>query len=80
MSHSHRPSFHRDDGGRSAAVAAADDPPMSRLFIICNKSNTEDDFRDAFERFGDIEEIWVVRDKQTGENKGNKKKNAPFFF
>lgn len=63
-SHSHP---HRDDGGRNSA---ADEPPMSRLFIICNKNNTEEDFRSAFERFGAIEEIWVVRDKHSGENKG----------
>lgn len=72
MSH-HR--SHRDDGrdgrdGGRGASSAVEDPPMSRLFIICNKSNTEEDFRKSFERFGDIEEIWVVKDKQTGDNKG----------
>lgn len=62
---SNRSSSHRDREGGSA-----DDPPMSRLFIICNKSNTEEDFRSAFEKYGEIEEIWVVRDKHSGENKG----------
>lgn len=61
---SHRSQRDRDDGSR------ADDPPMSRLFIICNKANTEEDFRSAFEQYGEIEEIWVVRDKHSGENKG----------
>ncbi|KAG4078717.1 hypothetical protein HA402_015307 [Bradysia odoriphaga] len=61
---SHRPHSNRDDDKR------ADDPPMSRLFIICNKNQNEDDFRDAFEKFGTIEEVWVVRDKTTGDNKG----------
>lgn len=56
----------RDDG-------KIDDPPMSRLFIICNKTNTEEDVRNAFEKFGLIEEIWVVKDKQSGENKGKDK-------
>lgn len=59
---SHRSTRDRD--------GASDDPPMSRLFIICNKANSEDDFRSAFEQFGEIEEIWVVRDKHSGENKG----------
>ncbi|XP_075163321.1 RNA-binding protein 45-like [Haematobia irritans] len=43
---------------------------MSRLFIICNKAHTEQDFREAFSKYGDIEDIWVVKDKHTGENKG----------
>jgi len=43
---------------------------MSRLFVICNKNQNEEDFRDAFEKFGTIEEVWVVRDKSTGDNKG----------
>lgn len=58
-------------GGGQKETAAEDVPPMSRLFVICNKSNTEEDIRSAFEQFGDIEEVWVVRNKQTGENKGN---------
>lgn len=47
-----------------------DDPPMSRLFIICNKTNTEEEFRESFSKFGTIEEIWIVKDKLTGEHKG----------
>lgn len=47
-----------------------DDPPYSRLFIVGSKQLTEDDFRGAFSKFGEIEEIWVVKDRQTGERKG----------
>lgn len=47
-----------------------DDPPMSRLFIICNKTNTEEEFRETFSKFGTIEEIWIVKDKLSGEHKG----------
>ncbi|XP_035730098.1 RNA-binding protein 45-like [Vespa mandarinia] len=47
-----------------------DDPPNSRLFVICHKSLEEDDIRKAFEKFGKIEDIWVVKDRNTGENKG----------
>ena len=48
-----------------------DDPPNSRLFVICHKSLEEDDLRKAFEKFGKIEDIWVVKDRNSGENKGN---------
>lgn len=40
------------------------------LFIICNKQNTEDDFRDTFQKFGKIEEIYTIKDRTTGDNKG----------
>lgn len=30
----------------------------------------EEDLRKAFEKFGKIEDIWVVKDRNTGENKG----------
>lgn len=60
------------DGGRGGRGGESneDEPPMSRLFIICNKAHTEEDFREAFSQFGEIEDIWVVKDKFTGENKG----------
>jgi RNA recognition motif-containing protein len=54
-----------------------DDPPNSRLFIVCNKSITEEEFRNAFKKYGTIEEIWVVRDRNTGEPKGNKVAQKP---
>lgn len=61
-----------------------DDPPNSRLFVICHKSLEEDDLRKAFEKFGKIEDIWVVKDRITGENKGNssclQKKSIKFYF
>lgn len=47
-----------------------DEPPYSRLFIIGSKQLAEEDFRGAFSKFGEIEEIWVVKDRQTGERKG----------
>jgi RNA recognition motif-containing protein len=53
-----------------------DDPPNSRLFIVCGKSVTEDDFREAFNKFGTIDEIWMVKDRISGEPKGNKLENG----
>lgn len=64
---SHRRGRDRDD--RSSSVPT-DAPPMSRLFIICSKSNTEDDVRSSFEKFGTIEEINILKDRVTAENKG----------
>lgn len=31
---------------------ATDEPPMSRLFVVCSKSTSEQDFRDSFAEFG----------------------------
>lgn len=56
---------HYDSRSRSS-----DDPPNSRLFIVCNRNITEDEFRKNFEKYGSIEEIWSVKDKSTGEPKG----------
>ena len=60
---------HGSDGGRAQANKY-DDPPNSRLFIVCGKSITEDNFKDAFEPYGIIEEIWVLKDRVTNEPKG----------
>jgi len=59
----------RDTDGRQQANKY-DDPPNSRLFIVCGKSITEDDFKEAFEPYGVIEEIWVLKDKVSNEPKG----------
>jgi len=61
---------HGSDGGRGGQANKYDDPPNSRLFIVCGKSITEDDFKDAFEPYGIIEEIWVLKDRVTNEPKG----------
>lgn len=45
-------------------------PPYSRLFIVCNKSHSEQDFKDHFSKYGTIEDVRVVRDRGSGENKG----------
>ncbi|BFY97286.1 hypothetical protein BsWGS_00332 [Bradybaena similaris] len=47
-----------------------DDPPNSRLFILCPKGTTEQDFRDAFDKFGTIEDVWIIKDKRTNEDRG----------
>ncbi len=58
-------------GGRSSGGSAKyDDPPNSRLFIVCAKGITEDQFRESFSAYGTIEEVWVLKDRVTGEPKG----------
>ena len=64
------PNSQGSDTGRSGQASKYDDPPNSRLFIVCGKSITEDEFKEAFEVFGEIEEIWVLKDKVTNEPKG----------
>ncbi|XP_008556450.1 RNA-binding protein 45 [Microplitis demolitor] len=64
--HRERDSYYSQNDPRSKN----DDPPNSRLFVICHKSLEEDDLRKAFDKFGKIEDIWVVKDRNTGENKG----------
>ena len=38
-----------------------DSPPFSRVFIVCSKHHREDDLRAAFENFGNIEDVWMVK-------------------
>ncbi|XP_067006548.1 RNA-binding protein 45 [Anabrus simplex] len=59
-----------DRDGMDSGKPRIDDPPNSRLFIVCSKNITEEEFRSAFEKYGSIEEIWVVKDRTTGEPKG----------
>lgn len=60
----------RDDADRSQQSSKYDDPPNSRLFIVCAKTITEEDFKEAFEEYGTIDEIWVLKDRVTGDSKG----------
>lgn len=66
--HRDRDSYYRDS--QTDPRSKNDDPPNSRLFVICHKSLEEDELRKSFEKFGKIEDIWVVKDRNTGENKG----------
>ncbi|XP_050663860.1 RNA-binding protein 45-like [Leptidea sinapis] len=47
-----------------------DTPVYSRLFIICERKLTEEDFRNAFLKFGTIEDIKLPIDRNTGQPKG----------
>lgn len=43
---------------------------LERLFILGGKGLSEDDWRDNFEMFGEIDRISILTDKNTGEQKG----------
>lgn len=47
-----------------------DDPPNSRLFILCQKGTTEQEFREVFQKYGIIEDVWIIKDKRTNEDRG----------
>uniref|UniRef100_A0AAV2JJD6 RRM domain-containing protein n=1 Tax=Knipowitschia caucasica TaxID=637954 RepID=A0AAV2JJD6_KNICA len=54
----------------SARLENLDDPPNSRLFIVSSRTVTEDQIRDSFSVYGDIQGVWLVKDKNTKESKG----------
>ncbi|XP_073842484.1 RNA-binding protein 45-like [Musca autumnalis] len=62
-------SEHGNEAGR-APEASEDDPPMSRLFIFCDKSHTENDIRKSFSPYGLLQDVKIIKEKDTGENKG----------
>lgn len=47
-----------------------DHPPFSRAFVVCSKNHTEEEIRTCFAPYGCIEDIWMVKDRMTKENKG----------
>merc|ERR1719495_2303568 len=64
----------RSNSNSSGAAAAGglkyDDPPNSRLFIVCGRQITEDQFKEGFGVYGKIEEIWLVKDRVSKAPKG----------
>ncbi|XP_059216435.1 RNA-binding protein 45 [Stomoxys calcitrans] len=59
-----------NESGRGGSESSEDDPPMSRLFVFCDKGHSENDIRKSFSPFGRIEDIKIIKEKDTGENKG----------
>ncbi|XP_055388216.1 RNA-binding protein 45-like [Condylostylus longicornis] len=43
---------------------------QTRFFELCSKTTTEESIRNNFSEYGTIEDIWIVKNKQSGENKG----------
>jgi len=57
----------RDSRGESRGL---DEPPNSRLFVLCQKGISEQEFRSSFEQFGNVEDVWIIKDKRTNEDRG----------
>uniref|UniRef100_A0A8C2JSM3 RNA binding motif protein 45 n=1 Tax=Cyprinus carpio TaxID=7962 RepID=A0A8C2JSM3_CYPCA len=57
-----------DESNRASSYL--DEPANSRLFLVTSKSITEETIREHFTAFGEIQDIRVVKDKQTKESKG----------
>nr|XP_006825569.1 PREDICTED: RNA-binding protein 45-like [Saccoglossus kowalevskii] len=47
-----------------------DFPPHSRLFLVCARHHSEDDIKGYFDRFGVIEDVWIVRERNSKESRG----------
>lgn len=50
----------------------SDEPPYSRLFVVYNRKDpvTEEEIREDFCQYGDVQDIFLVKDRNTGEPKG----------
>lgn len=47
-----------------------DFPPFSRVFVVCSRNHREDEIKAAFQPYGTVEDVWMVKDRITKENKG----------
>ena len=65
-----RDSYSKDIKGAYPNQVDHDKPPFSRIFVVCSKSYSSDDLKAVFEKYGAVEDVWVVRDKHTKENRG----------
>ena len=52
------------------AERSGDEPLHSRLFVVCSRSHTHEELESAFSKYGLIEDIFLVKDRATGESKG----------
>lgn len=58
------------NGGGGGRKEISEEPPMSRLFVICGRNVTRDQLIRHFDDDGEIEECVVIVDKKTGQGKG----------
>merc|ERR1712137_161093 len=62
--------FLKGSSRRSGRYPAMDQPPNSRLFVLCDKNSTEQDLIDHFSPYGTVEYCKIIRDKITNASKG----------
>lgn len=63
------PAMEEGSGFRLSAECL-DEPPNSRVFVVLGKDTGEALIRERFSPFGDIQNIWLLRDKRTNESRG----------
>lgn len=59
-----------ESGGFRLSAECLDEPPNSRVFVVLGKDAGEALIRERFSPFGDIQNIWLLRDKRTNESRG----------
>ncbi|XP_063720573.1 uncharacterized protein LOC134847020 [Symsagittifera roscoffensis] len=47
-----------------------DAPPNSRLFVICAKTVQKQQLKNFFVSYGDVKQVYLIKDKQSNQNKG----------
>lgn len=57
-------------GGGESQRSNCDFPPFSRVFVVCSRNHKEEDIKSSFLSFGHVEDVWMVKDRMTKENKG----------
>merc|ERR1712137_742505 len=62
--------FLKGSSRRSGRYPEMDQPPNSRLFVLCDKNSTEQDLIDHFSPYGTVEYCKIIRDKITNASKG----------
>lgn len=51
-------------------MASSESQDNCRLFILGGKGCSEEDFRTTFQQYGSIKDLWIVKDRNTNEQKG----------
>nr|CAG31865.1 hypothetical protein RCJMB04_12j16 [Gallus gallus] len=59
-----------ESSGFRLSAECLDEPPNSRVFVVLGKDAGEALIRERFAPFGDIQNIWLLRDKRTNESRG----------
>lgn len=59
-----------ESSGFRLSAECLDEPPNSRIFVVLGKDTGEALIRERFSPFGDIQNIWLLRDKRTNESRG----------
>jgi hypothetical protein len=57
--------LHRDINQNNNNSKNLDYPPYGRLFVLYPEIATENELKLEFEKYGMIEDLWVVKEKET---------------